>query len=784
MNLRRRIQGIDPGILIVIVLSLLAIWPLISRVSLPEGTDAELHIFRLHELSLLIRGGEFYPRWAPNFYHGYGYPIFNYYAPLIYYLGLPLELMPQIDAVLASKLVLIAGMVLVGVGLYGFVRDNWGRRAGFVAAALGMYAPYLHFVDPHIRGALPEAFSFGIFPLALWSMDRLRRRPSPWSWLIAVLLVAAVVLVHNLMGFFFFGVLVAWTAWQLPLSLWSSRQQGLGAKHAFLNTGWLFASLIVGLGLAAFFWLPVILEREAVTLSTLIGAGDNYDFRTHFLNVGEMVAFSIPPDWGATQSPFRFNLGVAQWIGGFLGVVMLLLNRVKERWQVLFFALAAGFVIVMMLPESEPLWEIIPFLPYFQFPWRLLGAASMFLAILGAAGFDGLLRSIPAMQTGLRPSWATAMAVLSPMILALPLSQPAPWTEFGEVNTLRMSLIENSGRWLGTTSTADYVPATVDMLPDRRGEVIGPIAEGQPPDRLNYEAMPDGAVVTTEVVRPLKTRYYVSAPKQFRLRLYQFDFPGWQVRIDGETAVTELAQPEGFIVVLVPQGDHVVEVEFGNTPSRTLAWSITLVALLMAFVLAWVLAKRKNQFPIYSTTNERDRRRSIDDWPVLVVVGGFSMMVLLLEPLGLFHDASADGTLDIPATVHYANFGDQIALLGFKDNADMIAPGEEIDITLFWQALRPLEVDYQVFLHLLDENGVLYSQSDKLNPGEYPTRRWPPDRYVPDIHRLALPKDLPPGVYTVATGLWVQSEGWRLPIFDDSGQQIGDYEPLFTVIVY
>ena len=31
----------------------------------------------------------------PDFYHGYGYPIFNYHAPLTYYLALPLELLPS-----------------------------------------------------------------------------------------------------------------------------------------------------------------------------------------------------------------------------------------------------------------------------------------------------------------------------------------------------------------------------------------------------------------------------------------------------------------------------------------------------------------------------------------------------------------------------------------------------------------------------------------------------------------------------------------------------------------
>jgi hypothetical protein len=797
MTRRSRFRfSFDPGFLVVLVICLLAVWPLLSRVSLPEGTDAELHIFRLHELSLLIRGGEFYPRWAPNFYHGYGYPIFNYYAPLTYYLALPFELLPAIDAVAASKIVLVGGMLLAGLGIYGYVRDNWGRRAGYVAAALYVYSPYIQYIDPHMRGALPEAFSFGLFPLALWAMDRLRRRPAAGPWLASVIAIAAVILSHNLMGLFFYGLLAAWVAWQ---GLLLRRQPGTGGngRPAFLR---LAAAMLVGLGLAAVYWLPVILERNAVTLSTLIGSGDNYDFRTHFLSLGELLAFSRMPDWGATQSPFLFNLGVVQWALALVGVVMLAARRVRQPAQLAFSVLAGVAVLLLMLSVSRPAWELLPFMAFFQFPWRLLGAAAALLAIVGAAGVEALATQIERpngdRSAGLdnseeggrarpaRQAWAVwfyAAAVVLPMMLGLPLSQPTPWEPFGEVNTLRMSLIENSGRWLGTTSTADYVPATVIVLPPRRGSVVEPIGRGLPPDRVNHEAMPDGAVVVAETVRPLLTRYQVSAPKQFRLRLYQFDFPGWRVTIDGEPAVTELAEPEGFIVVLIPQGDHIVEVEFGSTPPRTLAWFITILAAALAGFGAWRLRITGIAGSTPAPSAFAPPVRS--DWPILLAVGGLTALAILIEPLGLFHANSRGRELDIPATESYVNFGDQIDLIGFDASHQEAAPGEPIDLTLYWRAARDLDIAYQVFVHILDESGEPVAQSDKLNPGEFPTHRWPLDKYVPDGHSITLPSDLPPGEYQVAVGLWVQGEGWRLPVFDEQGTAVDDRAVLFNLRV-
>jgi hypothetical protein len=100
-------------------------------------------------------------------------------------------------------------------------------------------------------------------------------------------------------------------------------------------------------------------------------------------------------------------------------------------------------------------------------------------------------------------------------------------------------------------------------------------------------------------------------------------------------------------------------------------------------------------------------------------------------------------------------------------------------MTLYWQAERPLDINYQNFVHILSVDGVLVAQSDHLNPGEFPTRRWPTDKYVRDTHTLVLPTDLAAGDYIVKTGLWVQDEGWRLPLLDESGQQIDDGQVLY-----
>ena len=765
-RLKQTIRRIDPGYLVVLAICLLALWPFIGRASLPQETDAELHVFRLLELSHLVRGGEFYPRWAPNFYHGYGYPIFNYYAPITYYIGLIFELLPGLDAVAGVKAVFVLGLLGAGFGMYGFVRDNWGRPSGYLAAAIYVYAPYVQYIDPIARGALAEAFSLGVFPLVLWALDRLRRKHTKGRWLTAVLLVAALILSHNLMALLFFGIAAAWVAWQ-TIGYWVDRQ---GEAHGDLQ--WLWGALLLGLGSAAFFWLPVFLERNAVNLNTLIGAGDNYDFRTHFLSWGDLLAPSLRLDWRATEPLFRFNLGIAQWLLGGIGLILVLLRRARQIWHALFFVLATAVLIFMLLPGSIFLWEATPVLPFFQFPWRLLGGTVAMLAILAGVGLEAVLRLWPKFQ-----DWGTAVVIAVCLFTALPLAFPSPWPDFGDVFTFRMSLIEHSGRWLGTTSTADYVPATVDTVPERNGDLVYGFLVDQPLDRVNRASLPAGAEVISEEIQPLHFRYVISAPEKFLLRLFLFQFPGWTVTIDGELVEPELGRPEGFIVVPVPEGEHIVNVQFRETPPRRLAWGITVLSLLLAGIVGWRYGDQRQP-----DSAIRPLLRS--DWLLLMMVLGITAVSLLIAgPLELLRYNSANYVAEPAQTQQFNDFGGQIALIGYDLSSPTAAPGDEITVTLYWQAQSDLDINFQSFVHLLGEDGTIAAQSDHLNPGDFPTRRWPLDKYVRDVHVLQLPSNLSPGDYALTTGLWVQTEGWRLGVRDGSGSQVDDKVTLIILTV-
>ncbi len=762
----------DPGYLVVVAIALLALWPFISRASLPQETDAELHIIRLAELSSLVRGGEVYPRWAPDFYHGYGYPIFNYYAPLTYYLGLPITFLPGLDAVDGVKFLFVVGLLGAAWGMYGFVRDNWGRPAGYVATAVYLYAPYVQYIDPHARGVLPESFSLGLFPLALWGLDRLRRKPTRWRLVTAVILVAALVLSHNLLGMFFFGMLLAWAIWGVAIAR-------LGVTNQPANPKLVLMALMLGFLLAAFFWLPVLIERNAVNLTSLIGAGDNYDFRTHFLSLSELLAPTRRLDWGATEPFFVFNLGIAQWVLGALGLAMLFLRRAPQTQQVAFFALALALLLFLMLPISTFVWEVVPLLPYFQFPWRVLGAAAAVLAVLAGVGVAASLEFWQSRFGSHAISGLTAVAVAFPLILGLPLTQPAPWPDFGPATLQRMSQIEHTGRWLGTTSTADYVPATVEAIPERNGNLVRGFETGEPLDRVNRPTLPEGATAVSTEISPLHFRYEVFAPRDFVLRLFLFDFPGWTVRLDGEEVETELGRPEGFIVVPVPPGEHVVDVRFEDTSARTLAWAISGLALIITFIVGFRISDFGIKASAFSA--QHSAFANSDYWVLGVVLTVTAVTLLILNPLGVLHQHSTGYVAEPAETAVFANFDGQIALIGYDTSARQAKPGDTLQVNVYWKAQQPQDINYRVFVHVLAPDGFLSAQSDKLNPGDFPTRRWPVDKYVLDEHTIRLPMGLAPGFYTVTAGLWDNDSGQRLPVLAVDGTFVGDNFPLFTL---
>jgi len=92
-----------------------------------------------------------------------------------------------------------------------------------------------------------------------------------------------------------------------------------------------------------------------------------------------------------------------------------------------------------------------------------------------------------------------------------------------------------------------------------------------------------------------------------------------------------------------------------------------------------------------------------------------------------------------------------------------------LQLTLFWQPLTPLPIDYTSFVHRRNDDGVTVAQRDgQPLDGAYPTSRWQPGEVVIDPIALTLPDDLPPGQYKLFVGLYQLDTLARLSVVDDT----------------
>ncbi len=123
-----------------------------------------------------------------------------------------------------------------------------------------------------------------------------------------------------------------------------------------------------------------------------------------------------------------------------------------------------------------------------------------------------------------------------------------------------------------------------------------------------------------------------------------------------------------------------------------------------------------------------------------------------------------------------ADLGGAVRLLGYRLSARELAPGDSLLLSLHWQALAPMVERYTVFTHLLDAKGHLQAQMDS-EPlgGGLPTDRWSVGQVVQDNYALVIPKDAPPGSYTIEVGMYRLETLERLPVRDtETGADQGD----------
>ena len=148
----------------------------LSNSNPPATSDGLYHLLRAAELARQLQAGVAYPRWAPDFYLGYGYPIFLFTPLMPYYLVVLVHTV-GLSLLAAMQVVEAAALVASGQFAYLWLRRYFTAPAAALGAVLYALAPY-HLVNLYYRGDLAEFLAATWFPLILLVLHTLLHRPT------------------------------------------------------------------------------------------------------------------------------------------------------------------------------------------------------------------------------------------------------------------------------------------------------------------------------------------------------------------------------------------------------------------------------------------------------------------------------------------------------------------------------------------------------------------------------------------------------------------------------
>jgi hypothetical protein len=629
---------VDPYLLLLLALSLFALAPLATPGYFYSAHDGRHSVFFVTMFDEAIRSGALWPRWAMHHNQGYGYPTFLVQAPLAFYLAQTFIWL-GFGITNAVKLAWAAGFLGGAWGMYVLVK-TWilgsttgiparanatysapptqhAAASGLVAGLLYTYAPY-HLLDIYVRAAFAETMLLAWFPWVFLAFDRLIARGAGVGWqgrlLLAALSYAALLLTHVFALIAFTPLLAAfilfrlWTVWRTPLPDGDSRlSKGLTlhrlrvsvvslTQHALLGATAALSALL----LASIFLIPLFVESSVLVQEDW--TRDTYDYTRHWVYWGQFFSpfwgYGYSDDPSGVSDGMGFQIGLILALLAFLAAYVLLarvsLLNARDRQlpaaspndihRLMLFLLLVSFAILFIIsPAAEPIWRVVPQLAVIQFPWRLLILTTFTLSLLGGLLLSVLQPTTARLTARIDEEGGLLLVALLVCFASLTYSRPAalqpvePWREDGRAV---MQFEQEHPDMFGTTRylqerftdsplTQQYL--TADFSTDALQRLALLTGKGTV---LRHYSLGHAFGGEVELVTP--------ATIQVRL----FEFPGWQVKVNGELVDHRVSPPYGLIEIDLPAGRHTIDLWMGTTPARTVG-VVTTTATLLILVGLW-----------------------------------------------------------------------------------------------------------------------------------------------------------------------------------------------------
>jgi uncharacterized membrane protein len=543
-------------IIAVLIFSVFTILPFLRSGFFPVHDDTQ--VARVYEMAKGLTDGMLPVRWSADLGYGFGFPIFNFYDPLPYYVGGIIEAV-GVNALLATKIMMALGIMLSGVSMYFLGKEFWGKSGGVLSALFYMYAPY-HAVDVYVRGDVAEFWAYAFIPLVFLGLWKIYKEKK-WRYVIlAAVAFALIIISHNLTAMMVLPFLVLFTAYLF-----------FKAKKRKV-TLYLLVAFIIGILLSAFYWLPAILEMQYTNVSSLIGGGSN--FRDHFVCLNQL--WTSP--WGYGGSAKGCVDGLSLMIGkyhvlfsSFLFIFALVALTTKKYFNAFskekLIILILSFIglilsVFFTLQISQPVWELVRPMAFLQYPWRFL-----LMIVFFASFMSGSLFWVAEKLIKQKTIIITALILLSCFLSLVSMKFFVPEKNLQVDSEYYTNA--NALQWRTSKISDEYMPKGFQRPKNQDG-----IA--------NFSNLNTKDIKLTNVSKKTQViTLTINANNDEAIILPVAFFPSWHTFIDDSKI--PLYEDNRGVVINVPRGQHELRLLFKQSQVELLGNLISLAGFLALF---------------------------------------------------------------------------------------------------------------------------------------------------------------------------------------------------------
>lgn len=538
--------------LIGLLLTMSLFWPLFAAPYFTHHDDVQ--VIRVYEMDKCFKDRQVPCRWVPDLGGLYGYPIFNYYAPLPYYFG---ELIYFLSGslLISAKAMFALSFLGAYIFMYLLATKLWGKLGGSLSAIFYSFAPY-HAVNFYVRGAMGEMWGLMFFPALLWSLVKLEEKTNILNLLLVAVSLFGLLTSHNLSAMIFLPITLVWAIY-LFLK---------GRKKSFLWLG--LGSVIIGIMLSAFYLLPAAFEKDLVHLETMVEG--YFSYTEHFKGLKKLFlerswgyGASIREVPGGEKDGLSYQIGWVHLLGWFLALVAAKVFWKQKRevsFIIIFLSAVTLFSVFMIHPRSEFIWKAIDPLKYLQFPWRFLQIIIFAVSLSAGSFFLVNFKYKKAL-------WI--VLILTVVVLNFSYFRPEKFIQTSDVQLLSGKDWDKQIK----RSIFDYLPIYAKEPPAELATTRYQILTGdsriynfsEGTDWINFDAQTNSHTI---------------------IRLSQYFFPNWKVYVDGQEVKVEYKNNSlGLMTLILGKGNHTISARLYDTQIRSLADLITMLGFVISIIL-------------------------------------------------------------------------------------------------------------------------------------------------------------------------------------------------------